>query len=278
MKKLALALACLVTVAFFASCDPTVQNPEPKIQVLAPDSTYLTDGDVVDCYVDYNYGFRASSNPETMKDLAKFVVTYISDSENAQPVTVCDTAISGQTFDFVDAVYFEPNKEIIGVITITATVTDIAGETNSASIKIAIDYKNTLDAYDFSWVRKGANLQGDTEEIMAAMGLQWGGSYKDIYATIKPLNDNCKMYALIDSDVFETITTEAELSAFFSNLQENTLPTMEYRHITTNNSADYNDIIAVVNPEGIEYLIHITHAAIETGSYGTQITITGQYK
>ena len=34
MKKLALALVCLVSVAFFASCDPTVEHPEPTIALL----------------------------------------------------------------------------------------------------------------------------------------------------------------------------------------------------------------------------------------------------
>ena len=280
MKKLALALVCLVSVAFFASCDPTniVQNPEPKIEVLNPDNTYLTDGDVVDCYVDYNYGFRASSNPETQKDLAKFVVTYTTDAESAEIRTICDSVISGKTFEYVDVAFFEPTKDIIGVITITATVTDVAGESNSTSIKVAVDYTANLEVTDLSWVRKGANLQGNTETEMAAMGLKWTGSHKEIFATIEPLNDNCKMWALIDNDEFGTIETEAQKSAFFANLQENGLSSATYRHITTNNSADYNDVLAVIDENGDKHLIHISHAAIETGSYGTQITITAQAK
>ena len=268
MKKLALALVCLIGVAFFTSCDPKVENPEPSIAVLTGDN-YLYDGQVIDLGVDYLFGFRVASNPETQKELAKLNVV-------CGETVLCDSVISGTEFVYEDMIYFVA-KEIIGEAEITATVTDVAGEINTASIKLSINQENNLIASPFSWIRKGANLQGDTENEMAALGLQWTGSYKEIFATMKPL-ENCKLYALIDSDVFANITTETEKAAFFSRLVENTIPDESYRNITTAVSKDYNDVLAVVDANGEQHLIHIVRADIETGSYGTQITVTGEVK
>ena len=204
MKKLALALVCLVSVAFFASCDKKVEHPEPQIAVLG--EGYLQDGDVVECGVEYAYGFRVASNFETQKELSKFVVTCTSGEYVS---TLCDSVISGTEFVYEDWVYFEPSKDIIGSVELTAVVTDVDGYTNTATLKIDINKEEDLAVSDLSWVRRGANVSEATEQEMAIMGLQWTGSYKDIMATIKPLNDNCKLYALIDSDVFETINTES---------------------------------------------------------------------
>ena len=71
MKKLALALMCLVSVAFFASCTQPVENPEPSIAVVTGEN-YIYDGQTIDLGVNYNLGFRVASNSQTMKELAKF--------------------------------------------------------------------------------------------------------------------------------------------------------------------------------------------------------------
>ena len=273
MKKLALALVCLVSVAFFASCDP-ITNPEPSITVVTGED-YLYDGEVIELGVEYPFAFRAASNAQTLKPLARMEITCTA-GENV--FVVCDTTISGTEFVYEGAVFFQQQREIVGSAEITAKVTDAAGETATATIKVDIENVDTLEPTDFSWVRRGANLQGDTEEIMAALGLKWYDNHKEVFATIKPLNENCKMYILIDNDAFETVTTDTEMAAFFSNLQENTLPALEYRHVTANASADYNDILAVIAEDGTQYLVHITHADIETGSFGTQISISGQFK
>ena len=52
MKKLALALVCLVSVAFFASCDPEITNPEPTIAVITGEN-YVYDGQTIDVNTDY---------------------------------------------------------------------------------------------------------------------------------------------------------------------------------------------------------------------------------
>ena len=93
MKKLALALVCLVSVAFFASCNEPVANPEPSIAVMTGEN-YIFDGQTIDLYKDYNLGFRVASNSQTQKELASFsLVTkvYNGTTEDVRPETVGDT-------------------------------------------------------------------------------------------------------------------------------------------------------------------------------------------
>jgi hypothetical protein len=126
MKKLALALVCLIGVAFLSSCDPknVIENPEPNIEFLKGD-TYVADGDVLDYFGVYNFGVRAASNPETLEPLARLVITSKSEDE---VTPLLDTLISGTEFIFEDVVYFAvDSKEIIGSFVITAEVTDAAG-------------------------------------------------------------------------------------------------------------------------------------------------------
>ena len=64
MKKLALALMCLVSVAFFASCNKPVANPEPSIAAKTGEN-YVYDGQTVDLGQNYTLGFVAASNSQT---------------------------------------------------------------------------------------------------------------------------------------------------------------------------------------------------------------------
>jgi hypothetical protein len=128
------------------------------------------------------------------------------------------------------------------------------------------------------WTRRGSDVDPETANDLAYYGLQWTGSYKEIFATLEVLNDDVKMY-LCDGEDFESITTEGEKSAYFNNLYENGETIKKYRNITTNNSADYNDMLAI-DFEGDLYLINITHATItpitNNGTYvRTDITIDG---
>ena len=156
MKKLALALVCIVSVAFFASCDPTITNPEPTIAILS-DEGCLVGGEVIDMNVVYPYGFIATSNPQPMKELSKFVIVCGS-------TTLCDTAISGTVFNYKGEFYFsdEDSREIIGSAEIVATVTDVAGNTASATIKVDINGANCRTDYNvglFSVIEGGASIK-----------------------------------------------------------------------------------------------------------------------
>ena len=285
MKKLALALLCLVSVAFFASCEKTVEHPEPGIAILTGDNfiTGTVDQPTVIDYNDENainlkYGFHVESNAETQKELASLIVTWELTDEDGVSIYADTIDLTGKTsYDYSD--YLFDQRDIITLMdgTIKAVVTDADNQTNTATIAFTIEMEEeALPIELIEWVRKGANLQGNTEDEMAALGLKWTGSYKEVFATIEPLNDDVMLY-LCDGDDFEDIEFMSDKYAYFNKLAETATPIENYRKITTNNSADYNDMLAVVYGEDL-ILIRINRAEIETGTYGTQITIKGAVK
>ena len=269
MKKLALALVCLVSVAFFASCDPkpVVENPEPSIAILTGEG-YVYDGMNLMMGESYPIGFVCRANTETNKQLARLVINI-----NDEPW--CDTVISGAEYTFDAEIAFVPEKGEIYDVNITAVLTDEDGQTATAEMDITVTEEDEpLEITPIEWIRRGSENQ--SVEDMASYGLLWTGSYKEVFATIKPMSD-VKLY-LADGNEFEKIVTDADKNAFMQELIETSKPIDEYRNITTNNSADYNDLLAVLMADGYINLIKISHAEIATGSFGTQITITGEAK
>jgi hypothetical protein len=292
MKKLALALVCMFSVAFFASCTKTIEHPEPSIAVMTGD--YFITGSVdqptvIDLddenAISYKYGFHVESNTETKKELKNLVitmdVTYFEEDGQEQEIYYDTIDLTGKTsYDFEEYLFEQERNEILVMEgTIKAFVTDVDNQTNIATVAFRCKVEDTpepLIGRTIEWIRKGANLQGNTESEMAAMGLKWTISYKDVFATIEPLNDQVVMY-LCNGDDFDDIEFVSQKYEYFANLAENEEPIEKYRNIKTEYGAEYNDMLAVVYGEEY-YLILIEDAEIETGSYGTQITINGAAK
>ena len=229
------------------------------------------------------YGFHAESSAETMKELASLKLTWnlITYDNGVYYDTFEDIIdLTGMTsYDFSD--YLFEQREIITLMdgTITAVVTDVDNQTDTAVIAFTIQIEEVpvpLISSTIEWVRKGTILVGNTEEEMAAMGLKWSSSYKEVFATIEPLNDDVILY-LCDGDDFDNIVQMSDKYAYFTNLAETTIPIAKYRNISAQNSYDYNDMLAVIYGEELN-LIHINRAEIEAGSYGAQITIKGAVK
>ncbi len=269
MKKLALALMCLVSLAFFASCNPEGQ---PTISNYIEEG-YVKDGDVVNIADVVNFGFVMASSPVSNSTLASLVVTI--DDQGWDTID-----LTGKTeYTYTDSFTFEA-KELIGEVVISAVVTDAAGQiaTSTMTLKLEQDDDQPLLGKSITWTRKGANLINGTEEDLASYGLKWPGNYKEVFVLLELADPDHDVMYLCNGDDFESITTENQKNAYFTNLVDiNQDPITEYRNITTNHTDNYNDMLAIVHGEDL-YLIHITHAAIETGSYGTQITITGESK
>lgn len=292
MKKLALALVCIASVAFFASCTKTVEHPEPSIAVKTGELFITGSVDqptVIDLddesAISYKYGFHVESNAETKKALKEMVivmdVTTFEESGQVNDIYYDTIDLTGKTAYDVEEYLFEQERNEILVMegTIKAFVTDVDNQTNIATVAFRCKVEDTpeqLIGRTIEWIRKGANLQGNTEAEMAAMGLKWTISYKDVFATIEPLNDQVVMY-LCDGDDFDDIEFVSQKYEYFANLAENEEPIEKYRNIKTEYGAEYNDMLAVVYGEEY-YLILIEDAEIETGSYGTQITINGAAK
>lgn len=266
MKKLVLAIVCLVSVAFLASCDPTIKNPEPQITVIN-ESGYLVGNEVVDVDVAYPFGFVVYSNSETMKELARLVVVC---GEN----TLCDTVISGTEFYYRGEIIFDiqTSKDIIGSAEIVATVTDVAGETNTASIKVDINAQLALEVAEFDWFRLG-NTQSGLDEY----GLYWESNLKATHAQIKPL-ENVKLF-IFTAENWEEVTNAVQKAALFNDAIEHQISHDVYNGVSTSASAIYDDVIGTVTPDGECHLIHVTRCTI--GEYqptGYPIHITGESK
>lgn len=290
MKKLALALVCMFSVAFFASCTKTIEHPEPSIAIKTGE--YFITGSVdqptvIDYYdesaINYKYGFHVEANTETKKELKNMVITMDVTfyGEDGQENDVYDTIVdlTGKTsYDFEDFLFVQ-EREIYTAMegTIKAVVTDVDNQTNTATVAFKCEYEYTpepLIGRTIEWIRRGNNVLNADE--MAEYGLMWDITFKAPFATIKPLNNDVVMY-LCNGDDFDDIVNVDEKYTYFSNLAENATPVESYRKIDANEDADYNDMLAIVYGEKYS-LIRINHADVETGTFGTQITITGDAK
>ena len=273
-----MALVCLVSVAFFASCQPEVTNPEPSLAIMTGEN-YVYDGQTIDLNQDYLLGFRAASNSQTGKELASFnLVGTLFDMDGNEYYSEDTTyTISGSEYEYQETLNFG-TRELVGKVTFTATVIDVDGKMKSTTISLNINQPAVaLEAKDITWVRRGSNSQNADE--MAEYGLQWLA--RDAYhANIQPLN-GCTLYVINDNAAaFEGVTTDLEKAAYFVSLAETSRPVDEYRNISTAIAGDseYNDVLAVIDAEGNQHLILFAKANIQTGSFGVQTTITGQVK
>ena len=289
MKKLALALVCMFSVAFFASCTKTVDNPEPSIAVLTGDDCVYGTVDnpqiiSMDDETNWKFGFHIEANAETKKELASLSVNYdyVYNGEAADTTIVID--LTGKTsYDFIDYVFVQDDRATITLLKakITATVTDADNKTNTAAIAYEIEMEEEeLSVEPIEWKREGTNVVDEAD--MADYGLKWYDNHKEAFATIKPLNDDVILY-LCDGAEFDEIEYDSDKDVFFSNLAETATPIEEYRNVSAWQSGDYTDMLAVVYG-GEKYLINITHADVEriTNSAGqtvrTDVTIKGEAK
>ena len=289
MKKLALALVCMFSVAFFASCTKTVEHPEPSIAVLTGDDcVYGTVNNPqiisIDDETNWKFGFHVEANSETKKQLASLSVKYDYVYEGMASDTTIVIDLTGETsYDFTDYVFVQEDRGTITLLkaTITATVTDADNHTNTAAIAYEIEMEEEELPIDLiEWKREGTNVV-DADD-MAYYGLKWYDNHKEAFATIKPLNDDVILY-LCDGAKFNDIEYNSDKEIFFSNLAETATPIEEYRNVSAWQSGDYTDMLAVVYGED-KYLINITHADVEriTNSAGqtirTDVTIKGAAK
>ena len=268
MKKLALALVCLFSVAFFASCDPEepiIENPEPTIALMTGDD-FVYNGQVIELDTEYLFGVRVESNAQTQQALSKLVVTYSSELFAEDYVQTID--LTGLTeYDFIDTLYYVISKgEIIGDITYSAVVTDAAGKTNSVSVKVDVNMEDELEATPFEWRRdNGADGTG-----LAEFGLKWTYNVNGkSHAVIEPLEN--AILAVFTPEDWENVTTETQKAALFTEA----FGVAEYKEISTTASSDYDLVIGTIYNEEA-HLIHITHCSVY--ERGWHFVVTGEAK
>jgi hypothetical protein len=277
MKKLALALMCLVSVAFFASCTKTIDNPEPTIAVMTGEN-FVYDGQTIDVNTDYLVGFRAASNSQTMKELATFKVSESLYEMDGTVVESGDTtfAIGGTEYVYQDTLRFDYNRELVGRATISVAVTDVDGKTNSYTLSVNINQPAIdLVVEPITWVKTGHNVQD-----LSAYGLVWKETnYKSPFTHILPA-EGSTLYLVENGDQdFANIVTDVDLNNYFSQLAETGRPIDDYNKVDCNPAnRDYHDLLIVKEANGKLHAINITHAEVTNPSAGTRITITGKAK
>lgn len=267
MKKLALALVCLVSVAFFASCDPKVENPEPSVNFLMSEGYISSDAELLTTDTAW-FCIQANSNLETKKLLKSFNFLVFSEETRLYDTLIQD--INRDSYEFVTGFQFSTP----GSYTVTGTVIDVDGF--SAECRVNITVENSLQPALINWVRTGANVEEQAKEQLESVGLEWTGSHKEIFATIKAL-DGVQLW-ICDGNDFADLLSSQHMANYYNSLFETVPSVAEYRNITTAHSADYNDMLFTKTADGNYHAVLISHAGIETGSYGTKITITGAMK
>ena len=276
MKKLALALVCFASVAFFASCQQEITNPEPSISLITDDG-FIKNGDVIDVEQAFVYGFQMASNSQTKKELKQLTLTtYFVDLEGTEELQQEEIIpLTGKTeYRFVDTVYYEvTTREVMGSIKTVATVTDVDGKINTATLNLSLNEPaEPLEEADFTWFRHGSNPAEGLEEF----GLEWTGNGKEVFAILKPV-EGATLYGFgVGSDVWNEVTTDVEKVAAFTEGLHSVMD--DFRGVSAWNTKDYDYVIGTLY-EGEYHLIHITHGQVDNnGSAGTDITITGKAK
>ena len=275
MKKLALALVCFASVAFFASCQQEITDPEPTISVIN-DEGFVKTGDVVDVEQAFVYGFQMASNSQTKKELKQLSLstTFIDLEGNESTPEEEIISLAGKTeYRFVDTVAYEVTRDVMGTIKTVATGTDVDGKVNTATLTLSLNEPaEPLETKDFTWFRHGGNPGEGLEEF----GLEWTGNGKEVFAILKPV-EGATLYGFgVGSDVWNEVTTDVEKVAAFTEGLHTVMD--DFRGVSAWYTKDYDYVIGTLY-KGEYHLIHITHGQVDNnGSAGTDITITGKAK
>ena len=273
MKKLALALVCLVSVAFFASCTPET-NPEPSIDIMTGEN-FVYDGQTVDLGVTYSIGFRAASNAQSKKELAKFTLNASLYEMDGTLAFSKDTtiAVSGTEYVFQNnnLVFENYNRELVGKAIFTAAIIDVDGRSKFVTLNVDLNQPaQPLEPADFTWTRVGSNPGEGLEEL----GLEWTNNAKEAFAVIKPV-EGALLYGF-DPDEWNKVTTDVQKAALFTDGLHSVMS--DFRGVSAWSSKDYDFVLGTVY-NGKYNMIHITRGEVDSnGSAGTTVKILGQVK
>ncbi len=264
MKKLALALVCLVSVAFFASCQKEAGIPSINF---TSGENYISSDATVEALEPFMFGIQAKSNETTLEPLTKCTLQVFT-GEDAKAVDTTIVIDNQTQFNF-DAQIALPE----GVYTFVATVYNDKDMTNECRMTItSVVIDTPLEVKDFTWNRHG----GADATGLAEYGLQWTSNLKDVFAQIKPL-EGYLLYEFESADWAETETI-TEKALLFAEVFE-TLPLAVFNKVsafTPNSNMDY--VIGTINYEtGDAHILHITKSEISSFK-GTDINIYGQAK
>ncbi|MCD4745672.1 MAG: hypothetical protein K8R58_05185, partial [Bacteroidales bacterium] len=267
MKKLSYLLGLLLIAGMiFSSCKKDEDDNDPIDLTptinLKGDAGY-TSGDVTINEGDtILVGIIALSNTNSGKKLTNFKLTLTS---NNVPQVLIDSTLNGTTFD----VNYKIGFPDASVVRLSAKITDKDGQSKEISFNITIEEVATpLDAAaDFTWQRIGANPGTGLDMF----GLKWTWNGKAVNAKIE--KDGADKLVQLSSAEWNSIETKEDLAAAVEAAADISI----YEGVSAEASATYDDVLAT-KYNGEYFIIHVENATVETGTGGTTITITGEYK
>ena len=270
MKKLALALVCFASVAFFASCQQEITNPEPTISVIT-DEGFVKNGDVIDVEQTIVYGFQMASNSQTKKELQqlRLSTTFVDlEGNESTPEEEIISLVGNTEYRFADTVYYEITREIIGTIKTVATVTDVDGKVNTATLTLNLNQPaQELVVTPFEW-RRDAGGDGTG---LAEFGLQWTNN-TTTNAIIKPL-EGAILYRFTNSEVWSNTKTDLDKAELFSELP---VSIAQFTDVSVTAASQTYDIVLGTTYNGENHLIHVTGSTANQRSW--HFSITGEAK
>lgn len=263
MKKLALALVCLVSVAFFASCQKEAGIPSINF---TSGENYISSDATVEALEPFMFGIQAKSNETTLEPLTKCTLQVFT-GEDAKAVDTTIVIDNQTQFNF-DAQIALPE----GVYTFVATVYNDKDMTNECRMTItSVVIDTPIEASAFEWYRWGNHEQHGLEEF----GLYWD---RNRNAIIVP-TDGTTLFTGFTKEQWDAVTTENQKAAFFQLAQEAQHAATEYTGVSTNGSGPVEDVIGTITSDGVCHLLYVEKIQFgEYGTYGYPMTVTGQAK
>ena len=267
MKKLSFLLALIATAGIlFTSCSKDESTTPENLQ---PTITFKTGSGLTSSDVTLNQGesitigILATANSNSGAKLNR-VKVYMIVENNTLPSTI-DTTFNESSFDANYTITF--TDVLTGKL--YAEVTDKDGQMNKVSFNVTVNAATTPlgSAQDLTWERVGSAAGTG----LNMFGLKWTSNGKAVNAKIQ--KDGADKFVQLAASTWTSIETMEDLMAAVADGTD--MDT--YIGISAEASNDYDDVLAV--QYGTDYfIIHLTHANVTTGTSGTTITITGQYK
>lgn len=262
MKKLTLALMCLMGMLFITSCSDDKDDPKlPTIEFVNAGEGYVYQNTEV--YSGEMVGFQIKAVATDANDLlTSLYFKVIYNNEVLGDTTITLDKLTTYTYTAAP----EPMDLPGGLVTVETTVKTKKNNTATAKVNITV-IDAGLEVNDFSWVRAGGTPGTGLEQF----GLEWKSNAKEVKAKIVPVEG--AILTVVEGVAFGDVTTQLDKIDAFNN----GTPVEKFHEVSCEANKDYNFVIMTQYNDNL-YLINVTKGTVETAAAGTTVTISGQWK
>lgn len=275
MKKRRLFTLALLgaTVMFTSSCSDDDENPPLSPTLTMVETTTGSEGGAIEIVegdvLEFAWESRKGDNNLETFTLVQSGANTSNFNETYEGNTLPYEISGSDRTVYIDTIAFVNSSNNEGTTTYAFTSSDgVTSKTVTYNVTVVESVNETplSDAENFEWERVG----GNPGTGLAAFGLKWTSNSAS--SAIVAIESGTTMVEL-SSDSWDTITTREELAdAIASGTQIDA-----YEGVSVTAPGLYDDVLAVSH-NGVDYLLLITAANVESGAEGTTVTIQGQYK